>query len=282
VILLDGKACADERLKTLANQIKLSGLRAPSLVVIRVGEDPASEIYVKKKIKACEQVGIRSQEIHLSVKTSEADLLETLKKLNNDSSVDGILVQLPLPPQIRTQAVIESIDPKKDVDGFHPFNLGRLASLEPCLTACTPLGIMNLLATYQISVRGKRAVVIGRSRSVGRPMSLLLDAAGATVTVVHKETQNSYELNSQADILVVAAGVRGLVGPKDVKQDAVVIDVGIHRSPDGKLSGDVQFDLVKDRCSYITPVPGGVGPLTVCTLLENTLQAQKQSASRTS
>ena len=276
MILLDGKKLAEERLNALAISIKALKTRSPSLVVIRVGQDPASEIYVKKKIKSCHEVGIQSKEIHLVDSISEKEILGILGDLNKDDSVDGILVQLPLPIHIRTQAVIESIDPQKDVDGFHPFNLGRLASMEPCLTACTPRGIMNLLKAYQISPAGKRAVVIGRSRTVGRPMSLLLDQGGATVTVVHKETRNPSEINSQADILIVAAGVKGLVGRADVKEGAVVVDVGIHRDPQGKLSGDVRFDEVKDRCSHITPVPGGVGPLTVCSLLENTFQAQQK------
>jgi methylenetetrahydrofolate dehydrogenase (NADP+)/methenyltetrahydrofolate cyclohydrolase len=280
MILLDGKKLADERLHTLAIQIKALNSRAPSLVVIRVGQDPASEVYVKKKIKSCQQVGIHSREIHLEQTASEKEILQIVKNLNDDDAVDGILVQLPLPPSVRIQAVIEAVDPRKDVDGFHPFNLGRLVSMESCITACTPLGIMNLLKAYQISVRGKRAVVIGRSRTVGRPMSLLLDQNGATVTVVHKETRTPNEINSQADILIVAAGVKGLVGPTDVKEGAVVIDVGIHRDAQGRLSGDVRFDEVRTRCSHLTPVPGGVGPMTVCSLLENTFQAQQSRFGR--
>lgn len=278
MVILDGKKLADLKLQNLKTTIATLQGRRPKLAVIRVGDDPASQIYVSKKIRDCERVGILSEEIHLSASTSEPELLKHIHRLNQESETNGILVQLPLPPQISVQKVIESIDPQKDVDGFHPFNLGRLASMEECFQACTPRGIMSLLDHYQIRVKGMRAVVIGRSRTVGRPMSLLLDQAGATVTVVHKETKNPQGINVQADLLVVAAGVRGLIGPHDVKDSAVVIDVGIHRTESGKIVGDVEFDQVKSKVSAITPVPGGVGPMTVCSLLENTFLAfQRQS-----
>jgi len=275
MVLLDGKKLADLRLHELSVQVSSISGRKPKLVVVRVGSDPASEIYVRKKIKNAAQVGILSEERHLNENISLQDLLRIVASYNLDPEVDGILIQLPLPKHIPTQIVIESVSPEKDVDGFHPLNLGRLAVGESCLTACTPRGIMNLLEHYQILLRGKRAVVIGRSRIVGRPISLLLDQAGCTVTVVHRDTPDSSRFNSEADILVAAAGVRGLITEKDVKLGATIIDVGIHRLDSGKLIGDVDFDRVKDKVSAITPVPGGVGPLTVCTLLENTLQAYR-------
>jgi len=273
MVLLDGKKLADLRLQKLTQEVSSLTGRKPKLVVIRVGNDPASEVYVKKKIKNAAQVGVISEERHLDEKISLPELLKIVSAYNADPETDGILVQLPLPKHIPTQVVIESVSPEKDVDGFHPMNLGRLAVGEPCLTACTPRGIMNLLEHYKVPLKGKRAVVVGRSRIVGRPISLLLDQAGCTVTVVHRDTPDSSKYNAEADLLVVAAGVRGLVTEKDVKPGATVIDVGIHRLDSGKLVGDVEFDRVKDKVSAITPVPGGVGPLTVCTLLENTLQA---------
>ncbi len=276
MLLLDGKKLSEQRLALLETELKSLNGRKPKLCVIRVGGDPASEIYVKKKLQTAKKIGMDSSEIHLPETVSEKDLIAEIDRLNADMSVDGILVQLPIPGHINTQRVIETVNPLKDVDGFHPYNLGRLASGEDALVACTPLGILNMLKSYDIVIKAKRAVVMGRSRTVGRPMSLLLDRAGATVTVLHRDTKDPKSFTREADILVVAAGVKGIVGAEDIKKGAVVVDVGIHRLADGKIVGDVRFDECKDLASAMTPVPGGVGPLTVCTLLENTLLAHRR------
>ncbi len=279
MILLDGKSLSKKRLALLKQKISeemsLSGLK-PGLVVIRVGDDPASQVYVSHKVKACEDVGIHSTEVHLPATTTEADLLKRIQEFNKDKSVHGILVQLPLPSQIQKNRILDAVDPSKDVDGFHVYNLGRLVSQEDGFVPCTPLGIMKLLEEYKISIEGKRAAVVGRSRIVGRPMSLLLDHAGATVTVIHPHTQNPRDILKTCDIVVAAVGRPGLIQPEDIKPGATVIDVGICRLPSGKLAGDVNFEDVSRIAGAITPVPGGVGPMTICSLLENTWKAFKK------
>lgn len=247
--------------------------RAPGLAVILIGSDPASSIYVTNKRKACEEVGIISFSYDLPVTTSEQDLLQLIETLNHADEVDGILIQLPLPAHINTNLIIEQINPKKDVDGFHPYNLGRLAQKNPLLRPCTPLGIITLLKYYQLDIKGKHAVVVGASNIVGRPMSLELLLAGATVTVCQRSTQNLPQLISIADIIIVATGVIDVVKTDWLKEHQIVIDVGIHRLEDGSLRGDVDFNRAKNKVAWVTPVPGGVGPMTIVSLLENTLLA---------
>lgn len=247
--------------------------KLPGLAVVLVGSDPASQIYVNHKRKACEEVGIHSFSYDLPAETSQEALLKLINELNHSEKVHGILIQLPLPQHINTAVIIEHIDPKKDVDGFHPYNLGRLAQKNPLLRPCTPLGIINLLEHYQLEVRGKHAVVIGASNIVGRPMSLELLLAGATVTICHSHTQNVQPLVTSADIVVVAAGVIDVVPVEWLQAHQIIIDVGIHRLDDGTIRGDVDFIKARDIVSWITPVPGGVGPMTIVSLLENTLLA---------
>lgn len=255
------------------------GKRAPGLAVILVGADPASQVYVGSKRRSCEEIGITSQSYDLPETTSEQELLALIDKLNADETIDGILVQLPLPKQINSEAIIERIDPKKDVDGFHPYNVGRLCQRIPTLRACTPYGVMKLLETTGIDLHGKHAVIVGASNIVGRPMSLELLLAGATVTVTHRFTKDLESHVRQADILVVAVGKPNLVQGEWVKEGAVVIDVGINRI-DGKLVGDVGFESASQKASYITPVPGGVGPMTVAMLMHNTLYAYEHNNNR--
>lgn len=250
--------------------------RAPGLAVILVGSDPASQVYVESKRRSCEEVGINSKSYDLPETTTEQDLLALIDQLNADKTIDGILVQLPLPRQINSEAIIERIDPKKDVDGFHPYNVGRLCQRIPTLRACTPYGVMKLLETTGIDLHGKHAVIVGASNIVGRPMSLELLLAGATVTVTHRFTKDLESHVRQADILVVAVGKPNLVPGEWVKEGAVVIDVGINRI-EGKLVGDVGFEAAAQRASYITPVPGGVGPMTVAMLMYNTLYAYEHN-----
>lgn len=252
------------------------GKRAPGLAVILVGADPASQVYVGSKRRSCEEIGITSQSYDLPETTSEQELLALIDQLNADETIDGILVQLPLPKQINSEAIIERIDPKKDVDGFHPYNVGRLCQRIPTLRACTPYGVMKLLETTGIDLHGKHAVIVGASNIVGRPMSLELLLAGATVTVTHRFTKDLESHVRQADILVVAVGKPNLVPGEWVKEGAVVIDVGINRI-DGKLVGDVGFESASQKASYITPVPGGVGPMTVAMLMHNTLYAYEHN-----
>ncbi|MFH0836109.1 MAG: bifunctional methylenetetrahydrofolate dehydrogenase/methenyltetrahydrofolate cyclohydrolase FolD [Candidatus Micrarchaeota archaeon] len=266
--------------KELAARIK-NGLKAKiagiggevGLSVVLVGEDPASKVYVSKKEVTCEKLGICPKNIKLPENTSEKELLDVVRKLNEDESVHGILVQLPLPKQISETRVIEAIDPRKDVDGLHPFNAGRLVAGEPVFVPCTPKGIMRLLEEYGVELKGKHAVVIGRSKLVGKPIAALLLNANATVTVCHSKTRDLSAVTKQADVLVVAAGKPKLVTAEMVKQGAVVVDVGINKQADGALVGDVDFDSVKEKASLITPVPGGVGPMTIAMLMENTVQA---------
>lgn len=276
--LLDGKAVATvrkEQLKQQVQQFIQDQHRAPGLAVILIGADPASSIYVHNKRKACAEVGIRSYSYDLPEHCSQHELVALIDQLNADHSVDGILVQLPLPAQINTALIIERINPAKDVDGFHPYNLGRLAQKNPLLRPCTPLGIMNLLQHYQIPVQGQHAVVVGASNIVGRPMSLELLLAGATVSICHRQTKNINKLIEMADIVVVAAGVIDVIANEWLQAHQIVIDVGIHRLANGSIRGDVTFDTAQDKVAWLTPVPGGVGPMTIISLLENTLTAAK-------
>lgn len=266
-------ALKKENLKKRVQHHVQQGHRPPGLAVILVGPDPASSIYVKNKRKACEEVGINSFSYDLSETTTQNELNDLIHNLNQNELVDGILIQLPLPSSIDSNFIIEQIDPKKDVDGFHPYNLGRLVQKNPLLRPCTPLGIMNLLDHYQLAVQGKQAVVIGASNIVGRPMSLELLAAGATVTVCHRQTLNLKNHVMQADIIVVATGVLDVISVDWLQPHQIVIDVGIHRLSNGSLRGDVDFEKAKDKVAWISPVPGGVGPMTIVSLLENTLAA---------
>ncbi len=249
------------------------GKRAPGLAVILVGQDPASQIYVGSKRRACEEVGFLSRSYDLPATTCESELLDLIRQLNNDPQIDGILVQLPLPQGIDNVKVLEHIAPSKDVDGFHPYNVGRLCQRAPVLRPCTPRGIITLLERYEIDTFGLNAVVVGASNIVGRPMSLELLLAGCTTTVTHRFTRNLPHHVANADLLVVAVGKPGFIPGDWIKPGAIVIDVGINRLEDGSVVGDVDFAGAAERASFITPVPGGVGPMTVATLIENTLQA---------
>uniref|UniRef100_UPI002634BDFF bifunctional methylenetetrahydrofolate dehydrogenase/methenyltetrahydrofolate cyclohydrolase FolD n=1 Tax=uncultured Halomonas sp. TaxID=173971 RepID=UPI002634BDFF len=274
--LIDGKSIAARVRQQVARQVQArrdAGGRAPGLAVVLVGEDPASAVYVRNKHNACVEAGIESFQHRLPAETSQAELEALVDSLNADPAVDGILVQLPLPAHLDARPILERIRPDKDVDGFHPYNLGRLAQRLPLLRPCTPKGVMTLLEQSDLKVRGLDATVVGASNIVGRPMALELMLAGCTTTVCHRFTRNLEEQVRRADLLVVAVGKPGLVKGEWVKEGAIVIDVGINRLEDGRLVGDVDFDAAARRASWITPVPGGVGPMTVATLLENTLQA---------
>lgn len=273
-MILNGKTLSEKRLELLTEEIKESGIR-PCLATVLVGDDPASHMYVRMKHKACEKVGITSVGAELPAEATTAEVLAAVEKLNTDPKVSGILVQLPLPPQVDTQAVIDAVSPEKDVDGFHPTSIGRLYSGHPGFVPCTPQGIMTMLAEYGIKIAGKNAVVVGRSVDVGRPMAALLLNADATVTICHSKTQNLPAIMQQADILVSGIGKARFVTPEMVKEGAVIIDVGINHDENGKLCGDVDFDAVVGKASAITPVPGGVGPMTIATLMENTLKAAR-------
>jgi len=273
--IIDGKSIAANVRSQVRAQIDKrleAGNRRPGLAVVLVGNDPASEIYVKNKRRACEEAGLLSRSYDLATDTSEQALLDLIDALNEDATIDGILVQLPLPAHINAETVIERIRPDKDVDGFHPYNIGCLALRIPQLRPCTPRGIITLLETTGESYYGREAVVVGVSNHVGRPMALELLLAGATVTCCHRFTRDLESHVRQAELLVVAAGKPGLVPGEWIRPGATVIDVGIHRSEFG-LIGDVVFDTAKERAGWITPVPGGVGPMTVATLLQNTLYA---------
>lgn len=276
--LIDGKAVAETliaRVREGVDQRTAAGHRAPALAVILVGEDPASAVYVRNKKRSCEKAGIRSLAYDLPATTTQDELLTLIDQLNADAGVDGILVQLPLPRQIDPQAVIERIHPDKDVDGFHPYNMGRLATKMPLLRPCTPRGVMTLLEEYGIDPKGKKVVIVGASNIVGRPQALEMLLARATVTVCHSATENLAAEVGAADIVVAAVGKPDFVKGEWIKPGAVVIDVGINRLPDGRLCGDVDFDGARERAAFITPVPGGVGPMTVATLLQNTLDAAR-------
>ena len=265
--LLDGKKCSDEIKQAL--KIMLKDEPPVSLTVIQVGEDPASSVYVRNKEKACEQVGIKSNIIKLDENVDDRDLINLIEDLNKDTSVNGILVQLPLPKHINESLVLQSIDPVKDVDGFHRINMGKLALGENGITPCTSLGIIKLLASNNIDIAGKHCVVVGRSNIVGKPTALQLLNHDGTVTICHSKTKNLKSICKTADILVCAIGKPKFFNRDYIGDDAIVIDVGIHRQEDGSLCGDVDFDDVKDLVTYITPVPGGIGPMTVACLLQN-------------
>ncbi|HKJ76573.1 MAG TPA: bifunctional methylenetetrahydrofolate dehydrogenase/methenyltetrahydrofolate cyclohydrolase FolD [Gammaproteobacteria bacterium] len=274
--IIDGKAIAAEVRADVKRGVEArlrQGLREPGLAVVLVGSDPASEVYVRNKRKACEEVGFKSVYYGKPADTGQQELLALIDELNADESIDGILVQLPLPGHIDPEAVIERIRPDKDVDGFHPYNVGRLAIRMPVLRPCTPRGVVTLLEHVDRPIRGLDAVVVGASNIVGRPMGLELLLAGCTVTTCHRFTRDLEAHVRSADLLVVAVGKPGLVKGEWVKPGAIVIDVGINRLESGKLTGDVEFETAAERADWITPVPGGAGPMTVATLLQNTLQA---------
>ena len=274
--LIDGKAIASERRSALRERIsrRLSdGQRPPGLAVILVGDDPASGIYVRNKRNACNEVGIASRDYDLPLSTTEGEILALIGQLNADPEIDGILVQLPLPAHVSEVAVIEGIEPIKDVDGFHPYTIGRLSQRIPVLRPATPYGAMTLLRHIGVPVKGQHAVVVGASNHVGRPLALELLLAGATTTVCHRFTRDLAHHVGQADILAVAVGKPNLIPGAWIKPGAVVLDIGISRLPNGKLAGDVEFEEARLRASWITPVPGGVGPMTIAMLLENTLTA---------
>ncbi|WP_130537163.1 bifunctional methylenetetrahydrofolate dehydrogenase/methenyltetrahydrofolate cyclohydrolase FolD [Thiomicrorhabdus indica] len=274
--ILDGKAIAAELRDSIRqevdNQVSQGNAR-PGLAVILVGEDPASQVYVRNKKIACEKAGFNDVSEVLPADTSEEDVLALIDKLNADETVHGIIVQLPAPDHIDPEKIIERIDPKKDVDGFHPYNVGRLATRMPTMAPCTPHGVMTMLAKTGIPIRGLDAVVVGASNIVGVPQLLELLNERATVTVCHSATKNLAEKVGQADLVVVGVGIPEMVKGDWIKPGAIVIDVGINRMDDGRLVGDVEYDVAKERASWITPVPGGVGPMTIATLLENTMKA---------
>lgn len=284
--LIDGKKVSESIKQNIAKEveaIKARGEKVPHLAAILVGNDGGSVTYVNNKVKSCEQCGFTSTLKTFDENISEETLLQTVQEFNNDPDIDGFIVQLPLPKHIDSQKVIESIDPTKDVDGFHPMNVGKMMIGLPCFKSATPAGILELLKFYNIETAGKHCVVIGRSNIVGKPMSVLLGQKGwdCTVTLCHSRTKNLEEICASADILIAALGTPGFVKANMVKEGAVVIDVGTTRVTDAtrergwRLCGDVQFDEVAPKCSYITPVPGGVGPMTICSLMINTLQAAK-------
>ena len=278
--LIDGKAIAKQLRDSVKEKVNLRishGQRVPGLAVILVGCDPASQVYVNSKRKACEEVGFVSRSYDLPITASEQQLLALVNELNNDNSIDGILVQLPLPAGLNSDLIIEHINPLKDVDGFHPSNVGKLVLRQPGLRPCTPKGIMTLLESTGVDLKGLDALVIGASNIVGRPMGLELLLAKCTVTTTHRFTQDLEGKVRNADIIVVAVGKPGFIPGEWIKAGAIVIDVGINRLDNGKLVGDVAFDVAKERASFITPVPGGVGPMTVASLIENTLIACQQA-----
>jgi len=289
MILIDGKKAAEKLKKEIAAEVAAmidADIRAPHLVAVLVGDDPASQTYVTSKEKASRSVGITSSVYRLSAKTSEKELLELVDFLNNDDDVDGFIVQLPLPEHINVERIINRIDYRKDVDGFHPMNVGKMVLGEPSLLSATPQGILYLLETYKIETKGKNVVVLGRSNIVGTPMSILLSRKAAlgdaTVTLCHSRTKNLAEITQQADIIIAAIGQPEFLKADMVKEGVVIIDVGIHRITDEKttkgyrLTGDVDFKAVSKKASHITPVPGGVGPMTIAALLKNTLLAAKK------
>ncbi|WP_455366900.1 bifunctional methylenetetrahydrofolate dehydrogenase/methenyltetrahydrofolate cyclohydrolase FolD [Kaarinaea lacus] len=274
--IIDGKAIAAtlrQDIKQCVDQRIAKGLRPPGLAVILVGVDPASQVYVGSKRKACEEVGFKSLAYDLPASTSADELLQLIDELNDDDTIDGILVQLPLPEHIPCETVIERIRPDKDVDGFHPYNIGRLTIRQPVLRSCTPRGVMILLEKIGVPMHGLHAVVVGASNHVGRPMALELLLAGCTVTVCHRFTKDLESHVRDADLLVVAVGKPAIVRGEWIKEGAIVIDIGINRNEQGKLVGDIDFETAKQRAAWITPVPGGVGPMTVATLLQNTIDA---------
>lgn len=281
--IIDGKSVAKTLKQEIITRIEkrlARGLPRPGLAVLLIGSDPASEIYVRNKRQSCEEVGIHSVSYDLPDNISEGELVALIDELNHDNTIDGILVQLPLPKHIDANAIIERITPEKDVDGFHPYNLGRLAARHPALRPCTPYGIMQLLKHTSVVFKDSHAVVVGSSNIVGRPMALELLLAGCTVTICHKFTKDLKFHVEHADILVAAIGKCNVINSDWIKKGAVVIDVGINRLPDNTICGDIDFNTAKERAGFITPVPGGVGPMTVVTLLQNTLYAASKLHSR--
>ncbi|QZT32655.1 bifunctional methylenetetrahydrofolate dehydrogenase/methenyltetrahydrofolate cyclohydrolase FolD [Caldalkalibacillus thermarum TA2.A1] len=277
--IIDGRMLAKNIRQDLKEEIirlKAKGV-TPGLAVIIVGHDPASVTYVKAKAKACQEIGIYSDIFWMAEETTEAELLKQINDLNENPNIHGILVQLPLPPHISEQAVINTIAPEKDVDGFHPVNAGKLMIGAEGFIPCTPHGIIKMIQSTGETIAGKHAVVIGRSNIVGKPMATLLLREHATVTICHSRTKDLSKITKQADILVVACGCPGVIGREHVAEGAIVIDVGVNRKPEGQLVGDVRFDEVKEKAAYLTPVPGGVGPMTITMLLYNTVQAAKQA-----
>lgn len=277
--IIDGKTIAAELKQKIkaATQMRLAtGKRRPGLAVVLIGDNPASQVYVGSKRRSCEEVGFKSESFDLADSTSEQELLDLITQLNQDDEIDGILVQLPLPAHINADTVIEHIAPHKDVDGFHPYNIGRLAQRHPQLRPCTPKGVITMMQSVGIELKGKEAVVVGASNIVGRPMALELLLAGCTTTVCHRMTKDLESHVRRAEVLIVAVGKPGFIPGAWIRDGAVVIDVGINRLADGKLTGDVEFDKASEKAAWITPVPGGVGPMTVATLLENTLFAADQ------
>jgi methylenetetrahydrofolate dehydrogenase (NADP+) / methenyltetrahydrofolate cyclohydrolase len=279
-ILIDGKAISANLLSSIKSKIDIrlsNGKRAPGLAVILVGADPASAIYVRNKRLACEKVGITSTAYDLPASTTVESLNQLIDDLNANDQIDGILLQLPLPSHFDTALVVERIIPSKDVDGFHPYNIGRLAVRQPTLRSCTPFGVVKMLETLPITLMGLDAVIVGVSNHVGRPMALELLLAGCTVTSCHRHTKDLAKLIQAADLVVAAAGKPSLIKGEWIKEGAIVVDIGINRLDNGKITGDVDFELARMRAGWITPVPGGVGPMTVATLMENTLLAMQMS-----
>jgi len=278
--IINGKEIAAQvraELKSEIQALKESSGVTPGLTVVLVGENPASVVYVRNKVKACEEVGIRSTQHKLPGTTTQAELLKLIKELNASKEVHGILVQLPLPKQINEEAILEEISPLKDVDGFHPYNMGRLMIGNPLLQPCTPFGVMRLIESTGIDLAGKEAVVVGRSNIVGKPMAMMLLRRNATVTICHSKTKDLADRIAKADVVVAAVGRAEFVKGDWIKEGAVVIDVGINRTAEGRLVGDVDFEGASERAGYITPVPGGVGPMTIAMLLKNTVEAAKKS-----
>lgn len=276
-IIISGKELAKskrEEMKQETARLKESGI-VPGLAVILVGEDPASQSYVKAKQKACEETGILSEMDHVSTSISEEELLTKIRHLNEADHIHGILVQLPLPDHISEKKVIETIDPEKDVDGFHPINIGRMMTGQQAFLPCTPFGIVEMIKSKEIEIKGKHVVVVGRSNIVGKPVGQLLLNEHATVTYCHSRTKNMQSFTRSADILIVAVGREHFITGDDIKEGAVVIDVGVNRNSEGKLTGDVEFESAQTKASYLTPVPGGVGPMTITMLLHNTILSAK-------
>jgi methylenetetrahydrofolate dehydrogenase (NADP+)/methenyltetrahydrofolate cyclohydrolase len=271
-VIIDGKKIAKDLRASIIDKVSVLD-RAPGLAVILVGDDPASAVYVRNKNNACKEVGFYSEKINKPASITQAELLTEIERLNDDDDIDGILVQLPLPAHLDANEVIEAINPAKDVDGFHSENIGKLMQNKSFLRPCTPKGVMTILATIGIDLVGKNCVVVGASNIVGRPMAMELLNARATVTICNSKTQDLSEKVKQADVVVVAVGIPKMIQGDWIKEGAIVIDVGINRLDSGKLVGDVDFDSAKDKAAWITPVPGGVGPMTIATLLENTLTA---------
>jgi methylenetetrahydrofolate dehydrogenase (NADP+)/methenyltetrahydrofolate cyclohydrolase len=271
-VIIDGKKIAKDLRASIIDKVSVLD-RAPGLAVILVGDDPASAVYVRNKNNACKEVGFYSEKINKPASITQAELLTEIERLNDDDDIDGILVQLPLPAHLDANEVIEAINPAKDVDGFHSENIGKLMQNKSFLRPCTPKGVMTMLATIGIDLVGKNCVVVGASNIVGRPMAMELLNARATVTICNSKTQDLSEKVKQADVVVVAVGIPKMIQGDWIKEGAIVIDVGINRLDSGKLVGDVDFDSAKDKAAWITPVPGGVGPMTIATLLENTLTA---------